>query len=189
MVAQNSSPFRLFPHSQPQFPPWVWSLMLKLGTQLLTAPAKEHLSLGSAGWLCWSSVQISHSSGFFKLGTVISSEAPKLFFCHCWSLHWWKDFPENISSFTAPFRDIGPILILFSFVLPGDMEFFLFFWSLRFSASIQYIFYENSFIHRCIFFRCIFDVIVGRGKLHVLLLHHLWSLPLSAEFKSYLLGP
>ena len=85
------------------------------------------------------------------------------------------------------FRSSFPWAQVLSRFLSLSLSFFFFFFllsypltwriphpfgSLRSSASVQSMFCENR--STC---RCIFDVLVGEGELHVLLLHHLDPIP------------
>lgn len=142
-------------------------------SQTPCAPADRCLRLGTAGSgqdpLYWSLSVLPATSQLLHFPLSLWSSL----LCASWYPYLWSGFPEwaNLSSFTTPPRDAGPILIgIFFFFHPSwlydDLSYNFGF--MRYSASIQQVFCEN-----CSTCRCIFDVFVGGSELHILLLCHL----------------
>lgn len=98
----------------------------------------------------------------FKLGTVISWGA-KALLLPLLIPPLMKGLPQNISSFTAPSVQVPSWSLFLLFYLVSGAEFFLSFWSLRFSARSSSIYSMRIASYTDVFFRCIFDVIMGRG--------------------------
>ena len=110
-----------------------------------------------------------------KLTAVLFSEPLKFHFCPSSSPSCWRRFLgwRNLSSFTAPFQGCWshPIFFFFSlyFILLGYMVIFLVI-LVSWDRLPAFSSYSVRIVPTC---RCIFDVFVGGGELHVLLLHSL----------------
>ena len=176
-LGPHSSPFRLSPCSQS-----IFSLGLSSESQA-SAPSTPHtpadmcLRLGSAGRrpdpLCW-------SFSVLPAANWLLHSPPSL-----WSsLSVLPDIPTSESasqcegtfplSQLPPRAQVPPQFHFFFFPptqLCGDL--FCNFGFMRFSASIQQVFWEN-----CSTCKCIFDVFVGGGELPIFLFHHLDQAPL-----------
>ena len=124
---------------------------------------------GSTDPLCWCRL-----SACFRLPAVLFSEPVNLSFCRGWS-SWWLRGSPGVETFPisqlSP-KDESPVLLPFVCVCVSFCPSWLHrdlsrTWCLSYSVSVQLVFCEN-----CSTCRCILDVFVEGGELHVLL-HHL----------------
>lgn len=117
--ALDSSPFRLFLHSQFCHSPWVWSTKPKLEPAVLShtsrkPQAREYRAVALT-------VQACLLSGCCRPIAVFSSKALEPLLCPSWSPHKWGDFSgcRNLSSFAAASQS--------SILIPFSLSFFFFF--------------------------------------------------------------
>lgn len=120
-------------------------------------------------WECWAAltVQVSLCFGLSEPVTMLSSEAPKLPLCPCWSACQWMDFPScrKIFPFTAPSQGhrsqvpswfLSPLLLFFFklFLLPCPAIFLLFWKSEVFCPCSIDVLWE--LFHLQMYFLCIY---------------------------------
>ena len=121
-------------------------------------------------WECWAAltVQVSLCFGLSEPVTMLSSEAPKLPLCPCWSACQWMDFSScrKIFPFTVPsqghrsqvpFWFLSPLLLFFFlnfFLLPCPAIFLLFWKSEVFCPCSIDVLWE--LFHLQMYFLCIY---------------------------------
>ena len=129
------------------------------------------------GCLCATNSSFSH----------VASNIPKVFICPGWS-HWGNSpVCGSFSSFQLPPRQAGPDPLHFSFSILVFPSFFCPTQFCGFSCSIRvlgsFVSFQQIFCANSSTYRCIFNVFVGVGEPHVLLLHHHFLSPGNTDLK------